>query len=180
VIPQTQFFVQGVQAVVPDAFNGLSGQPLNAESDLYVVANQFGSQFDQNEFQVLGTQFQANPLPPDADLRVANLNLILNAAYLYEAANGFQGFFELANFDDEGNPLLSWRVHLLPHLGYDNLYQQFNLDEPWNKHLQIRFRMHLAVPISSLPIERLTLLPPEKILPSVSMARRMISLAKIQ
>ena len=35
-------------------------------------------------------------------------------------------------FDAEGNPHLSWRVHILPYLGYDALYDQFNLDEPWN------------------------------------------------
>lgn len=27
---------------------------------------------------------------------------------------------------------LSWRVHLLPHLGEDELYSQFRLDEPWD------------------------------------------------
>ena len=35
-------------------------------------------------------------------------------------------------FDANGNPLLSWRVYLLPFLGYQNLYNQFHLDEPWN------------------------------------------------
>ena len=29
-------------------------------------------------------------------------------------------------------PFLSWRVHLLPALGYQELYDKFNLDEPWN------------------------------------------------
>jgi hypothetical protein len=36
------------------------------------------------------------------------------------------------NFDDEGNPYLSWRVHILPFLGYKNLYERFILTEPWN------------------------------------------------
>jgi len=132
VVLETQFYVQGVQVVIPEAFNGISGEPVFEPSDLYVVANQFGSQFDKNEFQVLGSQFQANEFPVGTDLRQANISLIQRAAYLYEAENSFQEFFELANFDSDGNPLLSWRVHLLPYLGYDNLYQQFNLDEPWN------------------------------------------------
>jgi hypothetical protein len=34
--------------------------------------------------------------------------------------------------DRSGKPLLSWRVALLPFLGEDQLYQQFNRDEPWN------------------------------------------------
>jgi prepilin-type processing-associated H-X9-DG protein len=32
----------------------------------------------------------------------------------------------------DGRPLLSWRVALLPHLGYRSLYERFHLDEPWD------------------------------------------------
>ncbi len=34
--------------------------------------------------------------------------------------------------DPTGRPLLSWRVHILPHLGERELYEQFDLDEPWD------------------------------------------------
>ena len=34
--------------------------------------------------------------------------------------------------DDEGRPLLSWRVQLLPQIGEKELYEQFKLDEPWD------------------------------------------------
>ena len=37
-----------------------------------------------------------------------------------------------ANFDKQGKPLLSWRVHILPYLEENPLYQQFHLDEPWD------------------------------------------------
>ncbi len=37
-----------------------------------------------------------------------------------------------ANFDKEGKPLLSWRVHILPYLEQENLYKEFHLDEPWD------------------------------------------------
>jgi len=37
-----------------------------------------------------------------------------------------------ASYDEEGKPLLSWRVHMLPYLGRDELYDQFHLNEPWN------------------------------------------------
>jgi hypothetical protein len=37
-----------------------------------------------------------------------------------------------ANYDDAGNALLSWRVHLLPLLEQNELYEQFHLDEPWD------------------------------------------------
>ncbi len=32
----------------------------------------------------------------------------------------------------DGQPGLSWRVSILPQLGFDDLYQEFNLDEPWD------------------------------------------------
>jgi hypothetical protein len=37
-----------------------------------------------------------------------------------------------ASYSADGKPLLSWRVHLLPLLGRDDLYRQFRLDEPWD------------------------------------------------
>ena len=37
-----------------------------------------------------------------------------------------------ANYNSQGQPLLSWRVHLLPFVGHEDLYQQFRLDEPWD------------------------------------------------
>jgi Protein of unknown function (DUF1559) len=32
----------------------------------------------------------------------------------------------------EGQKLLSWRVAILPQLGYQSLYERFHLDEPWD------------------------------------------------
>lgn len=32
----------------------------------------------------------------------------------------------------DGQPLLSWRVLILPYLGHKDLYDQFRLDEPWD------------------------------------------------
>jgi hypothetical protein len=37
-----------------------------------------------------------------------------------------------AVYDQNGRPLLSWRVLLLPYLEYDSLFQHFKLDEPWD------------------------------------------------
>lgn len=34
--------------------------------------------------------------------------------------------------DDEGRPLLSWRVHVLQYLEEEALYREFRLDEPWD------------------------------------------------
>jgi hypothetical protein len=44
-----------------------------------------------------------------------------------------QGSFPAAaTYDSNGQPLLSWRVHLLPYLGQQNLYRQFRIDQPWD------------------------------------------------
>jgi hypothetical protein len=37
-----------------------------------------------------------------------------------------------AVYGNNGKPLLSWRVALLPYLGEQELYKQFKLDEPWD------------------------------------------------
>ncbi|MFN7733932.1 MAG: DUF1559 domain-containing protein, partial [Pirellula sp.] len=34
--------------------------------------------------------------------------------------------------DANGMPYLSWRVYILPYLGYSSLYAKFKLDEPWD------------------------------------------------
>jgi hypothetical protein len=39
----------------------------------------------------------------------------------------------IANFDKDGKPLLSWRVHLLPYLDANDLY-----DEPWDSEHNLR------------------------------------------
>jgi prepilin-type processing-associated H-X9-DG protein len=50
----------------------------------------------------------------------------------FQSAHGF--FPPAAITDKQGQPLLSWRVAILPYLGPEgvDLYRQFHLDEPWN------------------------------------------------
>ncbi|QEG23054.1 DUF1559 family PulG-like putative transporter [Mariniblastus fucicola] len=97
--------------------------------DFRVVANQFGGQFDKDEFTVLGSTISIQEVAPP-NLSELQLSEIVQAVVAHENAN--QRLPGLANFDSDGNPLLSWRVHMLPHMGLENLYDQFNLDEPWN------------------------------------------------
>lgn len=47
----------------------------------------------------------------------------------HDARNRFPAH---AIYSESGEPLLSWRVALLPYLGEDALYERFNLEEPWN------------------------------------------------
>jgi len=45
--------------------------------------------------------------------------------------------------DESGQPLLSWRVHLLPYMELEYLYEEFHLDEPWDSdhNIQLLDRM---------------------------------------
>jgi len=59
-----------------------------------------------------------------------NMKQLALAMFMYESAQ--QHFPARASFDQEGRPLLSWRVHLLPYIDQNALYKQFHLDEPWD------------------------------------------------
>ena len=83
-------------------------------------------------------QTQPRPEPPalpsdrrrsQAEVTNRHLREILLAAHNYHSVNGcFPAPFSIR----DGKPLLSWRVALLPYLGHNELYQQFQLDEPWD------------------------------------------------
>ena len=55
---------------------------------------------------------------------------IVNALVAYHDKYG--AFPKAASVDSDGKPLLSWRVALLPFLDESAIYQQFNLEEPWD------------------------------------------------
>jgi uncharacterized protein (TIGR03067 family) len=59
-----------------------------------------------------------------------NLKQIAIAFYNYHDLN--QRLPARAILSKGGQPLLSWRVQLLPHLEENDLYKQFKLDEPWD------------------------------------------------
>ena len=61
---------------------------------------------------------------------VNNLKQIALAMHNYHSANN--AFPRAASVDENGKPLLSWRVAILPYLGHQELYNKFNLDEPWD------------------------------------------------
>ena len=68
-----------------------------------------------------------------------NIRQIMLAFHNY-ADQSVQTFLPpLYTFDEQGNPLHSWRVHLLPFLGEIELYQQIRLDEPWDSEHNRQF-----------------------------------------
>ena len=58
-----------------------------------------------------------------------NMKRLGLALHTYHDVHG--QFPTIGNFKD-GKPLLSWRVHILPYVGEENLYKEFHLDEPWD------------------------------------------------
>jgi hypothetical protein len=83
-----------------------------------------------------------------------NMKQIMLAWHNYHSTK--RAFPPHANYSDDGQPLLSWRVHILPFLEEGaGLYEQFKLDEPWdsehNKALIARMPQVYANP--NLPLE---------------------------
>ena len=58
-----------------------------------------------------------------------NVKQIMLAFHNYHDSK--KAFPAHANYK-EGKPLLSWRVHILPYMEQQALYNQFHLDEPWD------------------------------------------------
>jgi hypothetical protein len=63
---------------------------------------------------------------------VAANNLKQIGTALHNYHDVYRVFPAPASYDSQGQPLLSWRVHLLPFLDEENLYRQFRLSEPWD------------------------------------------------
>lgn len=59
-----------------------------------------------------------------------NLETIADAMNAYASDHGT--YPPPMTRDATGNPLHSWRVLLLPYLGEEELYSQFDLDQPWD------------------------------------------------
>jgi hypothetical protein len=74
---------------------------------------------------------ETNAVSQDAQEQTAeSLKSIAKAFFEYD--RHFGHFPPAASTDASGNPLLSWRVHILPFVDAYDLYEQFRLDEPWN------------------------------------------------
>ncbi|MCM2370893.1 DUF1559 domain-containing protein [Aporhodopirellula aestuarii] len=59
-----------------------------------------------------------------------NIKQIMLAMHNYHSA--YRQLPKSAITDDDGKPLLSWRVAILPFIEEQALYQKFHLDEPWD------------------------------------------------
>jgi len=59
-------------------------------------------------------------------------NLKQIALAMHNNHDAHKHFPARAIFDKQGKPLLSWRVHILPFIEEQELYEKFHLDEPWD------------------------------------------------
>lgn len=84
---------------------------------------------------MIGSAMQAGPGAmggPGFGPRPERDNLRNIALAMHNFHDAYGRFPNAASRSDSGEKLLSWRVHLLPFLGYEDLYDQFALDEPWD------------------------------------------------
>lgn len=85
------------------------------------------------EWEIATTLLEAIKLPdvaPADRVRSANnLKQLMLALHNYHDAIGN---FPTDIRDKDGNPLLSWRVQILPYIEQDALYKQFRMNEPWD------------------------------------------------
>ena len=97
-------------AVVPALFVGGSYLSMaSARYDFAAVASKPAAEFDAEE---------------------KRRKKLFDAFAAYVAKNG--QYPPAVIKDKKGQPLYSWRVALLPHLGEEELYKQFKHDEPWD------------------------------------------------
>jgi hypothetical protein len=95
-----------------------------------VTADRLTLKFDLRDPRVLTALAPLATQYAHRDRCVNNLKQIVMALYYYHDSHS--KFPAQANYDSQGKPLLSWRVHILPFLGEEKLYQEFHLDEPWD------------------------------------------------
>ncbi len=65
-------------------------------------------------------------------------NLKQLALAMHNFHDAYKAFPATAGLDDNGKPLLSWRVAILPFIEQSALYEKFHLDEPWDSEHNIR------------------------------------------
>ena len=83
-------------------------------------------------FAILQPVFRAAQESARCAACISNLERIALALEEYHAANGH--YPPAIEYDDEGTPMHSWRVLLLPYLGKEaqQVHQRYNFSRPWN------------------------------------------------
>ena len=99
----------------------------------------FEAQGGQNQLVNIGTMgtLVALLLPAvqqarEAARRASSMNNLKQIGLAFHNFSEVSKRFPSDIRDKDGQPLLSWRVAILPYIEQDALYRQFHLDEPWD------------------------------------------------
>lgn len=72
------------------------------------------------------------PLVADAKQRARSVNQLKQILLAFHNYHSTVGQLPTDVVDQDGKPLLSWRVLILPYIGQQELYKKFKLDEAWD------------------------------------------------
>lgn len=117
----------------------LGGEPMPLETGPVPDRNIFsiGFQIDKQKmlarsgFETAPEQ-QADAFSPSYLFEVSAQRMRQIGLAMHNYHDTYGSLPTVASHNDQGQQLLSWRVHLLPFLGQDALYKKFHLDEPWS------------------------------------------------
>lgn len=128
--------------------------PMQSGQELVVRLDSVGSAYASSGVLV-GLLLPAVQAAREAARRMSssnNLKQILLAFHNYEAT--YRNFPAAIQRDEAGQPLLSWRVAILPYIEQSQLYNEFHLDEPWDSehNLKLLERMPAIYADPSLPL----------------------------
>jgi hypothetical protein len=107
-----------VQAAMRNTIVAVDGAKVNAAMALKV---------DPASLGVVALQLRSSA---ERTRSINNLRQILLAFHNFHDTMGFMPPATI--YSQDGKPLLSWRVAILPYIEEDKLYKQFKLDEPWD------------------------------------------------
>lgn len=114
--------LQAALKVIPAAI----GQPEQEVTDNAVVFRFSGEWFEGAVAQLI------QPMQQVGSRQVASNHLKQIGLAMHNYHDTYQTFPPRATITADGKPLLSWRVHLLPFLDQQALYERFRLNEPWD------------------------------------------------
>lgn len=129
--PMMQMFMAPMQQISDDmneSFKVTVSGTLTSSS----MEAKSGGQTISGFVPMLATFLPAMPTGPPAQPTQRRDNMKQIALAMLEFHDAYGRFPNAIGKGPNGEEWLSWRVHLLPFLGYEQLYNQFALKEPWD------------------------------------------------
>lgn len=130
------------------------------------IALEMDSEECGEKFQKLIDIWIQSQVAKGRQIAAVNIYMLGQALQNLSFTHGPEQQFDKDLVDEKGNPLLSWRVRILPYLGQkgQEIYKEFNLREPWdsphNKLLLNQMPKEFRNPDSSAPPNTTTYLMP--------------------